>query len=187
MEAWYPGEFGGQAVAETLFGDNNPSGKLTITFPRALGQLPDFYNFDPSKTNKYVDGDRKPLFPFGYGLSFTSFAYKELLVRRLQSNKDDVVVTVEVSNTGNVEGDEIAQLYLHHDTSSVEVADRALTGFSRVHLKPGESKRVEFQMKRGDLAVWSKGHQWVVEPGAYTVFAGGSSDATLTAKFRIQR
>ncbi|WP_348261589.1 glycoside hydrolase family 3 N-terminal domain-containing protein [Telmatobacter sp. DSM 110680] len=188
LEAWYPGEYGGQAVAETLFGDNNPGGKLTITFPRSLGQLPDFYNFDPSKTNKYVDGDRKPQFPFGFGLSFTSFEYSQLSVQTPTSgSREDLVVHVTVTNTGNREGDEVAQLYLHHDVSSVEVADRALKGFSRVHLKPGESRQLEFHLKRDDLAVWARNHQWVVEPGSYTVFAGGSSDATLSAKFTISK
>ena len=188
LEAWYPGEFGGQAVAETLLGDNNPGGKLTITFPKSIGQLPVFYNFNPSKTTKYVDGDRKPLFPFGFGLSFTSFRYDNLSVQPpSRGGSDNVVVTVAVTNTGDVEGDEIAQLYLHHDVSSVEVPDRALKGFSRVHLKPGESKRVEFHVKQADLAVWARNHQWMVEPGTYTVFAGGSSDATLEAKFTISR
>ena len=188
LEAWYPGEFGGRAVAETLFGDNNPGGKLTITFPKSVGQLPTFYNFHPSKTTKYVDGDRKPLFPFGFGLSFTTFYYENLSVRPpSHGSEDGVVVTVTVTNTGDVEGDEVAQLYLHHDVSSVEVSDRALTGFSRVHLKPGESKRVEFHIKQADLAVWARNHQWVVEPGTYTVFAGGSSDATLSTRFTISR
>ncbi len=186
LEAWYPGEFGGQAVAETLFGDNNPGGKLTITFPKSVGQLPVFYNFDPSKTTKYVDGDRKPLFPFGFGLSYTSFRYDNLSVQAPSpGSEDDVVATVTVTNTGDVEGDEIAQLYLHHDVSSVEVADRALKGFARIHLRPGESKRVEFHIGQSELAVWSRMHRWVVEPGTYTIFAGGSSEATLARKFNI--
>jgi len=188
LEAWYPGEFGGQAVAETLFGDNNPGGKLTITFPKSVGQIPTFYNFDPSKTTKYVDGDRKPQFPFGFGLSFTSFRYDNLSTQATPDGRDgDVVVTVTVTNAGNVEGDEIAQLYLHHDVGTVETPDRALKGFSRVHLKQGESKRVEFDLKQTDLAVWSRNHRWIVEPGTYTVFAGGSSDATLATKFTISR
>ena len=188
LEAWYPGEFGGQAVAETLFGDNNPSGKLTITFPKSVGQLPVFYNFDPSKTTKYVEGDRKPLFPFGFGLSYTSFKYDHLSVQPPSTgSEDDLVATVTVTNTGSVEGDEIAQLHLHHDVSIVEVADRALKGFSRIHLKPGESQRVEFHVKQSDLAVWSRKHQWVVEPGSYTLFAGGSSDATLATQVKISR
>jgi beta-glucosidase len=188
LEAWYPGEFGGQAVAETLFGDNNPGGKLTITFPKSVGQLPTFYNFDPSKTTKYVDGDRKAQFPFGFGLSFTSFRYDNLSAQAPPDGRDgDVFVTVTVTNTGNREGDEIAQLYLHHDVGTVETPDRALKGFSRVHLKQGESKRVEFDLKQTDLAVWSRNHRWTVEPGTYTVFAGGSSDATLATKFTISR
>jgi beta-glucosidase len=188
LEAWYPGEFGGQAVAETLFGDNNPGGKLTITFPRSVGQLPDFYNFDPSKTSKYVDGDRKPMFPFGYGLSYTTFRYDGLSVAApLPGSGEYVTVRANVTNTGKLDGDEIVQLYLHHDVGSVEVSDRALKGFERVHLKAGESKRVEFRIKQSELAVWSREHKWIVEPGTYAVFVGGSSEASLTAKFSIAR
>jgi beta-glucosidase len=184
LEAWYPGEFGGQAVAEVLFGDFNPGGKLTITFPRSVGQLPDFYNFDPSKTSKYVDGERDPLFPFGFGLSYTTFQYDHLTVKApTAGSESEIVVTVDVTNTGEVEGDEIAQLYLHHDVSSVEVPDKALKGFTRLHLKPAETKKVKFDLRSSELAVWSKSHTWVVEPGTYTVFAGGSSQSTLSAKF----
>ena len=184
LEAWYPGEFGGQAVAEVLFGDFNPGGKLTITFPRSVGQLPDFYNFDPSKTSKYVDGERDPLFPFGFGLSYTTFQYDHLTVKApTAGSESEIVVTVDVTNTGEVEGDEIAQLYLHHDVSSVEVPDKALKGFVRLHLKPAETKKVKFDLRSSELAVWSKSHTWVVEPGTYTVFAGGSSQSTLSAKF----
>ncbi len=186
VEAWYPGEFGGQAVAEVLFGDRNPSGKLTITFPKTVGQLPDFYDFDPSKTDKYVDGDRTPLFPFGFGLSYTTFSYDGLTVKAPEAGSDtDVLVTVDVRNSGQVEGDEIAQLYLHHDVSSVEVADRALQAFARVHLKPGQTERVTFRLKPAQLAVWDARREWSVEPGPYTVFAGGSSQATLKAQFSM--
>ena len=186
LEAWYPGEFGGQAVAEVLFGERNPGGKLTITFPRSIGQLPDFYNFDPSKTTKYVDGNRTPLFPFGFGLSYTTFKYDSLSVKTPQPGSGaDILVTVDVSNTGKVEGDEIAQLYLHHEVSSVEVPDRALQGFSRVHLRPGEKKTVEFHLKPSQLAVWNTKHEWSVEKGPYTVFVGGSSQASLSASFQL--
>jgi beta-glucosidase len=188
LEAWYPGEFGGQAVAEALFGDYNPGGKLTITFPKRLGQLPDFYNFDPSKTNKYVDGDRAPQFPFGYGLSYTTFRYDNLSVKAPPAGSDgDVLVTVDVTNTGSVEGDEIAQLYLHHQVSSVEVPDRALKGFVRLSLRPGETRHVEFNLKQSELAVWDRTHRWVVEPGPYTVLVGGSSEANLAATFSQPR
>lgn len=188
LEAWYPGEFGGQAVAEVLFGDYNPGGKLTITFPRSVGQLPDYYNFDPSKTTKYVDGDRTPLFPFGLGLSYTTFKYDRLAVQTPKpGSTEDVVVTVDVTNSGSLEGDEIAQLYLHHDVSSVEVPDKALKGFLRVHLKPGETRSVTFHLKQRELAVWDRSHKWTVESGPYTVLAGGSSEASLTAKFSLPR
>lgn len=184
VEAWYPGEFGGKAVAEVLFGDYNPGGKLTITFPRTIGQLPDFYNFDPSKTTKYVEADRKPLFPFGYGLSYTTFKYNHLAVEPVQpGNAADVIVTVDVTNTGSVPGDEIAQLYLHHDVSSVEVPDKALKAFSRIHLAPGETSHQVFHLKQGELALWSAGRKWIVEPGPYTVFVGGSSEAALAVHF----
>ena len=186
LEAWYPGEFGGQAVAEVLFGDRNPSGKLTITFPRSIGQLPAFYNFDPSKTTKYVDGDRTPLFPFGFGLSYTSFRYGNLAVKTPGPGSNaGVIVSVDVTNTGTLEGDEIAELYLHHDVSSVEVPDRTLQGFSRVHLKPGETKTVVFNLERSQLAVWNTKHEWMVERGPYTVFAGSSSQADLLAGFTM--
>jgi beta-glucosidase len=186
LEAWYPGEFGGQAVAEILFGDRNPSGKLTITFPRTVGQLPVFYNFDPSKTTKYVDGDRTPLFPFGYGLSYTSFVYNNLSVKTPDPDSNaDIVSTVVVRNAGSIEGDEIAELYLHHDVSSVEVPDRALAAFERVHLRPGEGKIVVFHISQSQLAIWNAKHEWTVEKGPYTIFVGGSSLANLAAHFSM--
>lgn len=186
LEAWYPGEFGGQAVAEVLFGYRNPSGKLTITFPRTVGQLPVFYNFDPSKTTKYVDGDRTPLFPFGYGLSYTRFTYNNPSVKTPDPGSNaDIVVKVDVRNTGSVEGDEIAEIYLHHDVSSVEVPDRALAGFARIHLRSGEERMIEFHLKQSQLAVWDTRHEWTVEKGPYTIFVGGSSLADLAAHFTM--
>ena len=113
VEAWYPGEFGGQAIAETLFGDNNPAGRLTITFPRSVGELPAFYNSDPSRMETYVDSNGKPLFSFGFGLSYTSFRYEHLAaVAPMAGSKGDVHVTVDITNMGDREGDEIAQLYV---------------------------------------------------------------------------
>ncbi len=152
-----------------------------------MAQLPDFYNFDSSKTDKYVDGDRKPIFPFGYGLSYTTFRYANLEVKTPPvGSSDDVLVTVDVSNTGSLEGDEVAQLYLHHDVSSVEQPDRALKGFQRIRLKPNETKSLEFIVKSSDLAVWSKNHSWLIEPGPYTIFVGGSSLADLSAHFSLK-
>jgi beta-glucosidase len=184
LEAWYPAEFGGTAIAQTLFGDNNPGGRLTITFPRSTGQLPDFYNSDPSRSFKYVDDDGKPLFPFGFGLSYTTFRYDHLVASPpAAGSHGDVQVTVDVTNTGNREGDEVAQLYLREDVTSVETPRKSLAGFSRIHLKPRETKTVSFRVPQKQLEIWNAEEKWVVEPGNFTVWAGGSSQAPLTTKF----
>jgi beta-glucosidase len=187
LEAWYPGELGGRAVAATLFGDNNPAGRLTITFPRSIGQLPDYYNADPSRVRKYIDGDGEPLFSFGYGLSYTTFRYEHLAVQPPPpGSRQNIKVTVDVTNTGDREGDEVAQLYLRENVSSVETPARALKGFSRIHLKPGETKTVTFRIPEDQVAVWNTERKWAVEPGEYTVWAGGSSEATLSARFDLE-
>ena len=187
LEAWYPGEFGGQAIAETLFGENDPAGRLTITFPRSTGQLPDFYNFDPSRVHKYVDDDGQPLFPFGFGLSYTTFSYAHLTVKAPSAGSTaDIQVTVDVTNTGNREGDEVAQLYVREDVGSVETPERSLAGFSRIHLRPRETKTVAFDLPQEQLAVWNAENRWAVEPGTYTIWVGGSSRASLTSKFLLQ-
>jgi len=184
LEAWYPGEFGGQAIAETLFGDNNPSGRLTITFPRSLGQLPDYYSYDPSRMHKYVDDDGKPLFPFGFGLSYTTFRYDHLAVQAPPpGSKEEIRITVDVTNTGEREGDEVAQLYMREDVGSVETPERSLEGFARIHLRPQETKKVSFNVPQKQLAVWNAENRWAVEAGNYTVWVGGSSLASLTARF----
>jgi beta-glucosidase len=184
VEAWYPGEFGGKAIAETLFGENNPAGRLTITFPRGVGQLPDFYNSDPSRVYKYVDDDGQPLFPFGFGLSYTTFRYDHLVAKQpVSGSKGDIAVTVDVTNTGSREGDEVAQLYVREEVSSVETPSRSLKGFARIHLKPQETKTVTFHLPREQLAVWNREEKWAVEPGYYTLWAGGSSKASLTTRF----
>jgi beta-glucosidase len=184
LEAWYPGEFGGKAIAETLFGENNPSGHLTISFPRSVGQLPDFYNPDRSRTHKYVDTDGLPLFPFGFGLSYTTFRYDHLAVQApaLGSN-GDILVMADVTNVGDREGEEVAQLYVRQDVSSVETPDRTLEGFSRIALKPQETKNVSFHIPQRQLALWNSDGKWDVEAGNYTLWLGGSSQASLTTKF----
>jgi beta-glucosidase len=187
LEAWYPGEFGGQAIAETLFGDNNPAGRLTITFPRSTGQLPDFYNSDPSRKRKYVDDSGDPLFPFGFGLSYTSFRYDQLSVQVPSAGShDDLKVRVDVANIGDRAGDEVAQIYIRQNTSSVETPERSLQGFSRIHLKPHESKTVNFTVPQSHLAIWNAEGKWVTEPGDFTIWAGGSSRPELTTKFNLK-
>ena len=188
LEAWYPGEFGGKAIAETIFGDNNPAGRLTVTFPHSVGELPDYYNSDPSRTHNYVDADGAPLFPFGFGLSYTTFRYGHLTVLGAERGSDaDVVVKVDVTNDGDRRGEEVAQLYVRQDVGSVETPDRALKGFSRIALNPGETKNVTFRIPQDELAVWNAESKWMVEPGSYTVWVGGSSQASLTTKFVINR
>ena len=188
LEAWYPGEFGGQAVAETLFGENNPAGRLTITFPCNTGQLPDFYNFDPSRTHKYVDDEGTPLFPFGFGLSYTTFRYDHLAIHVPEwASKDAIQITVDVTNTGDREGDEVAQLYMREDVSSVETPERSLAGFLRIHLKPQETNTVTFSVPQNQLAIWNAEGKWAVEEGKYTVWVGGSSQASLSGSFQLNR
>jgi beta-glucosidase len=187
LEAWYPGEFGGQAIVETLFGDNDPAGRLTVSFPRSVGQLPDFYNTDPSRNRKYVDDDGEALFPFGFGLSYTNFRYAHLLVQTPPAASHDAVrVSVEVTNVGEREGDEVAQLYLRQGTSSVETPERSLKGFSRIHLKPHAIQTVIFDVPQSELAVWNAEGKWVTEPGTFTVWAGGNSRAELATNFTLK-
>jgi beta-glucosidase len=184
IEAWYPGEFGGRALAETIFGLNNPAGRLPISFPESVGVIPNFYAHDPSKGDHYVDGSAKPVWPFGFGLSYTSFTYSDL---RIQSNKNGFEVTCTVANTGKRQGDEVVQLYERADTSSVATPVRSLKGFRRIRLSPSQSASVKFELGRYELEVWGSERKWRVEPGSYQVWAGGSSEATLEGRFTVSR
>jgi beta-glucosidase len=186
LEAWYPGEFGGRAIAETLFGDHNPFGRLTITFPQTVGELPDFYNYDPSKKLKYVDSTGLPLFPFGFGLGYTTFVYSQLAVTTPVGDAADVMVCVNVTNTGNVRGTEVAQLYFRENVTSVETPVRSLAGFEHVTLESGATQTVTFWLKREQLQVWNEDDRWVFEPGKFTVWAGGSSLAELSTAFELR-
>lgn len=186
LEAWYPGEFGGRAVAETLFGDNNPAGRLSISFPKNVGQLPVFYDHFPSKRNRYVDGDDSPEFVFGFGLSYTTFNYDNLEITVPPSGSDDdLLVTFDLSNTGDRDGDEVAQAYVRETTASVATPERALKAFSRIHLKAGETRSVTLHIKKSDLAIWGAKREWAVEPGEFTVWVGGDSRATLSKNFNL--
>jgi beta-glucosidase len=187
LEAWYPGEFGGRAIAETLFGNNNPAGRLPITFPRSVGQLPDFYNHFPSKKDSYIEGDSSPLFVFGHGLSYTTFKYEQLGIIAPSTDKaGDILVSCKITNTGPRAGDEVAQLYVHQETASVVTPVKALKGFLRIHLKPEESKTVTFHLKQSELAVWNASQQWQVEPGEYMATVGRDSTDGLSAKFTLK-
>jgi len=186
LEAWYPGEFGGRAIAETLLGDNNPAGRLPVSFPKRIGQLPVYYNHFPSKGNDYVDGDAAPQFVFGEGLSYTTFQYDHLQVTPPASGDGDVLVSFDLANTGARDGDEVAQVYVHETTASVATPVQELKAFSRVHLKAGETQTVVLKIKKANLAVWGASRTWTVEPGEYTVTVGGSSAASRSVKFELR-
>ena len=187
VEGFYLGQEGGTAAADVLFGDFNPGGKLAITFPRSTGQIPAFYNHKPSAKRGYVFASKEPLFPFGFGLSYTTFSYRNLKVSPAVIPADGQArVTVEVANTGNRPGDEIVQLYLRADVSTVTRPVRELKGFARVHLAPGESREVGFDLGPAALAYTGLALHRVVEPGTFTVMVGPSSLAedkvTLTVE-----
>lgn len=187
LEAWYPGEFGGRAIAETLFGDNNPAGRLDVSFPRRVGQLPVYYDHSPSKGNRYVDGDDSPQFIFGWGLSYTTFKYDRLtVIAPPAGSSDDVLVSFDLTNTGGRDGDEVAQLYTRETTATVVTPERTLKAFTRVHLLVGETKRLTLHLKQSGLAVWGADRKWQVEPGEFTVWVGGNSAARLSAKFKLK-
>lgn len=177
LDVWYPGEQGGNAVADVLFGDYNPAGRLPITFPLAEGQLPLVYNHKPTgRGDDYGDLTGQPLFPFGFGLSYTSFEYSDLAFdgRRI-SPAASTVVRFKVRNAGTVEGDEVAQLYIHDETASVARPVTELKGFERIHLKPGELKEMSFTITPEKLRMLDKNLKPVVEPGDFRIMIGSSS------------
>jgi beta-glucosidase len=188
VEAWFPGAQGGTAVADVLFGDYNPGGKLTVTFPKTAGQIP--FNF-PTKPNAQWEGERSrvngALYYFGHGLSYTTFAYSNLKISPArQTARGNVTVSLDVKNTGAREGDEVVQLYTRDVVSSVTTYEKNLRGFERVHLKPGEPRTLSFTLKPEDLALWDRSMRFVVEPGAFKVMVGSSSeDIRLTGEFDI--
>jgi len=196
LEAWFLGVEMGPAVADVLFGDANPSGKLPVTFPRTVGQVPIYYNHkntgrppDPDNeyTSKYLDVPWTPLYPFGHGLSYTTFGYGEpRLDRPSIAAGESLTVSVTVTNTGRRAGTEVVQLYVRDDVASVTRPVQELRGFRRVDLQPGESRTVTFTLGPDDLALWDRAMRRVVEPGTFTVFAGGSSAETREATFTVE-
>src|SRR6266850_6182818 len=190
LEGWFPGAKGGTAIAEVLFGDYNPGAKLTVTFPKTVGQIP--YNF-PTKPNAQWEGEKTrvngALYFFGHGLSYTTFTYANLQITpSRQSSDGEVKVTFDVQNTGSREGTEIVQLYTRDLVSSVTTYEKSLRGFDRVNLRPGEKKTVTFTLTSPDLALWDRSMHFVVEPGTFRVMIGSSSeDIRLKGEFEIVR
>jgi beta-glucosidase len=194
IESWEPGVLGGQAVAEVLFGDVNPSGKLPLTVARSVGQLQMVYNHKPSQYfHKYAVESTKPLHPFGFGLSYTKYKYSApILSKEVFSGKEVVKVSIEITNTGAMDGEEIAQMYIRDDVSSATRPVKELKGYKRVFLKVGETKKVEFTINEESLAFYDIDMKYCVEPGTFTIMTGASSDkkhlktTTLTVENRIQ-
>jgi beta-glucosidase len=186
LESWYPGQEGGTALARILFGDVNPGGKLTITFPRSVGQLPDFYDHKPSRNRSYIFTSREPLFPFGHGLSYSTFKLENPHVEPAEITPNaNATVSVDVSNTGDREGDEVPQLYIHQRVSSVTRPVLELRGFQRVHLRPGEKTTVTFTLTPDSLGLWNEDMKFVVEPGIFDILLGTSSAKTQAIQLKV--
>jgi beta-glucosidase len=188
VEAWFPGDHGGTAIADVLFGDYNPGGKLTVTFPKTAGQIP--FNF-PSKPNAQWEGEKSrvngALYSFGHGLSYTTFDYSNLRIDPARvAMGGDVSVSVDVRNNGPRAGDEVVQLYTRDLVSSVTTYEKNLRGFERIHLRPGETRTVRFTLKPDDLALWDRRMHRVVEPGMFRVMIGsGSEDIRQKSEFEV--
>ncbi len=187
VEAWFPGEEGGNAIADVLFGDVNPGGKLPVTFPKAVGQVPLHYSRVPLSHRDYVEMKNTPQFPFGHGLSYTKFEYSDLTITPEKiSPAGTVSISVTVKNVGDREGDEVVQLYVRDVVASRVRPVKELKGFKRVALKPGEAKRVTFHLSADQLSLYDRAMRFVVEPGEIEVMVGSSSeDIRLTGKFEI--
>jgi beta-glucosidase len=186
LEGWYLGQEGGTAAAEVLFGDVNPGGKLPITFPRSVGDLPAYYNHKPSANRNYAFGDRTPLFAFGHGLSYTSFKFENLRVEPAQiAIGGTAKVRVDVTNTGSRTGDEVPQLYVHPKVSSITQPVKQLKGFERITLQPGEKRTVEFTVTPEMLSILDINMKRIVEPGVFELMAGPASDQTSTVKLNV--
>ena len=186
LEGWYLGQEGGTAAANVIFGDVSPGGKLPITFPRSVGDLPDFYNHKPSANRTYAFSTRKPLYPFGYGLSYTTFKFDNLRVEPAQIISGGTAkVSVDVTNSSSRDGDEVPQLYIHQRVAEVTQPVMQLKGFQRITLKPGEKQTVEFTITPDMLSMLNIDMNRVVEPGVFDVMVGPSSDQTSTVALTV--
>jgi beta-glucosidase len=196
IQAWFLGTQSGNALADILSGDYNPSAKLPVTFPRNVGQIPIYYSmkntgrpFDENNkyTSKYLDVSNEPLYPFGFGLSYTSFHYDKLTLSQ-QSYKmnDSIQVSVEVSNTGRVAGEEIVQLYVRDPVASMTRPVRELKAFDRIWLEPGSSKIIKFRLHPNQLGFYVSGKKYITEPGKFSIFVGGNSNASLETGFDLK-
>lgn len=197
VEAWHLGTESGNAIAQVLYGDYNPSGKLPMTFPRDVGQVPIYYNYkNTGRPNQpapgivfwshYSDEVNRPLYPFGYGLSYTTFKYNKMKVSNTFKKDQSIKVIVDIKNTGSIEGKEVAQLYIRDLYASTTRPVKELKGFEIVSLKPGETKSVEFILTEKELGFYSNTGEWLLEKGTFEVFVGGSSATTNKTTFELK-
>jgi beta-glucosidase len=196
LEAWFPGTEAGNAVADVVFGKVNPGGKLPVTFPRTMGQVPIYYNHENTGrppdannkyTSKYLDVPWTPLYPFGHGLSYTEFKLSSLRLSQTRVRPDGrVLVSVDVENVGSRGGDEVVQLYIRDVVASVTRPVQELKGFQRVTLGPGERRTVQFALSSEHLGLLDREMKWVVEPGLFKVRVGTSSEGGLEASFEVR-
>lgn len=187
LHAWFPGEFCGQAVAEALFGDYNPGGRLAVTFPKSVGQIPFAFPFKPGSDESSSTSVYGALYPFGHGLSYTTFTYSDLHISpSYQGVQGNIHVSCKIKNTGKIKGDEVVQLYLRDEISSVTTYTKVLRGFERISLEAGEEQTVHFRLRPQDLGLWDKNMNFRVEPGSFKVMLGASStDIRLHGQFEI--
>jgi beta-glucosidase len=198
LDVWFGGTEAGNAVADVLFGNYNPSGKITATFPRNVGQIPFYYNhfntgrpFHPGDSPKfksdYLDVSNDPLYPFGYGLSYTTFSYSDIsLSNKILKANGKITATVTVTNTGTVAGKETVQLYIRDMVGSIVRPVKELKGFHQITLAPGESKKVSFPISVNDLRFYNSDLKYVYEPGDFKVFIGTNSRDVKEADFKLQ-
>ncbi|WP_153800772.1 glycoside hydrolase family 3 N-terminal domain-containing protein [Foetidibacter luteolus] len=189
INAWYPGQEGGNAIADVLFGDYNPAGRLPVSIPKSVGQLPVYYDYKRPYKHDYVESDARPLYPFGHGLSYSSFTYSNMQAT-LNENADNLSINVSlnINNSSKTTGDEVVQLYVTDEYSSVVTPVKQLKAFSRVEIKAGESKSVSFTLTSNDLKLLNNNMQWVVEPGNFIIMAGASSeDIRLKQTVRVSK
>jgi beta-glucosidase len=192
LETWFLGTEAGNAIADVLFGDYNPSGKLPITFPRSVGQIPLYYNHkntgrplsENKYTSKYLDIPNTPLYPFGFGLSYTTFEYADLQLDTPEITVNDtLMVSVKVTNTGQHAGEEVVQLYIQDLVGSVTRPVKELKGFQKIALEPGQAQTITFPISKADLSFYRSDMTFGTEPGTFKIFVGTNSDETLSAEF----
>ena len=196
MEAWHLGSEAGHAIADVLFGDVNPSGKLPVSFPRCVGQLPLYYNHKSTGRpgplsevfwSHYTDAPNAPLYPFGFGLSYTTFTYSALRLDRTEIGCDNsLYISVTVTNSGSRTGVEVVQLYVRDLVGSLTRPMKELKGFERIELEPGQSRDVTFTLTAGDLAFYNAQGRWEAEPGVFQVFVGTNSSDVKEADFSLR-